>query len=136
MARYIDADKIDFRIPYYPDEDGSDALVSLKTVKRCIAMTPTEDVAPQSEVERLKQILDSYAFQYGTVTDKQKVIEEEKREAVAEILGELEKTAREIERQYTKLANKYPPHSRDETYLNGMAHGAWAVVKAIRGLKT
>lgn len=45
MARYIDAEKIDFRIPYYPDEEGCDALVSIKTVKRCIDMTPTEDVA-------------------------------------------------------------------------------------------
>ena len=46
MPRYIDADKINFRLPYFTDESG-DALVSLKTVKRCIAMTPTEDVAPK-----------------------------------------------------------------------------------------
>ena len=44
MRKYIDVEKIDFRLPYYEDEDGGDALVSLKAVKRCIAMTPSEDV--------------------------------------------------------------------------------------------
>ena len=53
MPRFIDEEKIDFRLPYYPDEDSGDTLVSLKTVKRCIAMTPTEDVVPKSEVDRL-----------------------------------------------------------------------------------
>ena len=43
MPEYIDREKIDFRLPYFTDENG-DVLVSLKTVKRCIAMTPTEDV--------------------------------------------------------------------------------------------
>ena len=51
MARYIDVDKIDFRLPHFTDDDG-DALVSLNTVKRCIAMTPSEDVVPKSEVAR------------------------------------------------------------------------------------
>ena len=55
MPRFIDEEKIDFRLPYYPDEDSGDALVSLKTVKRSIAMTPTEDVVPKSEVEVWKQ---------------------------------------------------------------------------------
>lgn len=49
MARYIDADKIDFRLPYFTDEN-SGVLVSLQAVKRCIAMTPTADVVPRAEV--------------------------------------------------------------------------------------
>jgi hypothetical protein len=52
MPRYINPKKIDFRIPCYPDDEGNDVLVSLKTVKRCIAMTPSEDVVPKSEVAR------------------------------------------------------------------------------------
>ena len=49
MARYIDADKIDFKLPYFTDDSG-DVLVSLRTVKRCIDMTPTADVVPKKEI--------------------------------------------------------------------------------------
>ena len=51
MQRYINPEKIDFRIPYYPDEEGGDALVSLRAVKQCIDATPTADVV---EVVRCK----------------------------------------------------------------------------------
>jgi hypothetical protein len=69
---------------------------------------PTEDAVPRSEVdkadqeiERLKRILNSYALQYGTVTDKQKVIGKAKQEVASEIFEELFRNWRE---QYVKLA--------------------------------
>lgn len=43
------------------------------------------------ETERLKQINNSYALQYGTVKDQQKVIDEAKSEDVKEIFEEVEK---------------------------------------------
>ena len=42
--RHIDADKIDFRIPFSLDNNG-DILIPLSAAKQAIAMTPTEDVA-------------------------------------------------------------------------------------------
>lgn len=41
--KYIDPDKIDFRLPYFTDTYG-DALVSLSAVRAAIAQTPGEDV--------------------------------------------------------------------------------------------
>jgi hypothetical protein len=38
-----------------------------------------------AEIERLKQIINSYALQYGTVTDQQKVIDKAKAEVIEEI---------------------------------------------------
>ena len=66
--------------------------------------TPAADVAPKSEVEkqkleiwrlegeieRLKHICHSYALQYGTVRDQQKVIDEAKAEVAREIFEEIE----------------------------------------------
>ena len=49
------------------------------------------DVAPRAEVERLERILNSYALQYGTVRDKQKVIDEAKSEVAREIFEEIER---------------------------------------------
>lgn len=50
MPRYINPDKIDFRLPYLTDTYG-DALVSLSAVRSAIAQTPGEDVV---EVVRCK----------------------------------------------------------------------------------
>ena len=44
----------------------------------------------KSEVERLERILNSYALQYGTVTDRQKVIDKAKCEVAREIFEEIE----------------------------------------------
>jgi hypothetical protein len=44
MKYYINRDDIDFRVPCSMDSSG-DVLVSLYTVRRCIAMTPIADVA-------------------------------------------------------------------------------------------
>ena len=46
---------------------------------------PPADVVPKSEVERLQNILDSYALQYGTVMDKHIVIERARAEVAREI---------------------------------------------------
>lgn len=70
---------------------------------RHINRIPAEDVVPKSEVEKqkleiwrlegeieqLKHICNSYALQYGTVTDQQKVIDEAKAEVAREIFGEI-----------------------------------------------
>ena len=44
MARYIDAEKIEIRVPYGYNNDG-ELLIPLAAVKQSIAQTPTEDVA-------------------------------------------------------------------------------------------
>lgn len=69
--------------------------------RNTIADAPTADVVPKSEVEaseneieRLKSILNNYALQYGTVTDKQKVIDEAKTEVAREIFAEIEQQLR------------------------------------------
>lgn len=49
------------------------------------------DVAPREEVERLERILNSYALQYGTVRDQQRVIDEAKSEVAREIFEEIRK---------------------------------------------
>ena len=63
----------------------------------CDNYIPTTDVVPKSEVEelekeveRLTNILNSYALQYGTVVDKQKVIDKAKVEVAREIFEEIE----------------------------------------------
>ena len=50
---------------------------------------PTADVVPKSEVDRLTNILDSYALQYGTVMDKHIVIEKARQEVAREIFEEI-----------------------------------------------
>lgn len=61
------------------------------TVLKEIAEAPDADVAPRAEVERLEQILNSYALQYGTVKDQQEVIDKIKRETAREIFAEIRK---------------------------------------------
>ena len=43
------------------------------------------------EIERLEHILNNYALQYGTVTDKQKVIDKAKQEAYKEVFEKISK---------------------------------------------
>lgn len=66
--------------------------------KFCANYIPTADVAPKSEVEalgreveRLTNILNSYALQYGTVKDQHEVIDKAKAEAVKEFAEYLKK---------------------------------------------
>ena len=46
----------------------------------------------EAEVERLTNILHSYALQYGTVVDKQKVIDKAKAEVAREIFEDIRET--------------------------------------------
>lgn len=63
----------------------------LAMARGVIDETPTADVVPRAEVERLEQILNSYALQYGTVKDQQEVIDKIKRETAMEMFEEIEK---------------------------------------------
>ena len=65
----------------------------------CLHFIPGADVAPKSEVEKLEKeverltnILNSYALQYGTVADKQKVIDRGKAEVAREIFEEIDES--------------------------------------------
>ena len=121
MARYIDLDKAIERIessPAFPNM-GMDGYFLRDVVCDLLKKQPTDDVAPKSDydavvsavdnstkeflklhddyqdaiqmVERLKNMLDSYAFQYGTVTDKQAIINHERAEVAREIFEEIER---------------------------------------------
>ena len=59
MARYIDADALLQKLP--------DDLPYKASVKRVLIQAPEAYVVPKSEVEKLENILNSYALQYGTV---------------------------------------------------------------------
>ena len=84
----------------------------------------------EAEVERLEQILNSYALQYGTVRDQQKVIDEAKREVAREIFEEISKAsvdwgcycvtlskgaflAEDVNRTLTELKKKYTEEVTD-----------------------
>ena len=72
----------------------------------------TSDVAPRAEVERLERILNSYALQYGTVRDKQKVIDEAKSEVASEIFEEIDRMCIDTfgnfnHRVFAELKKKY-----------------------------
>ena len=56
--RFIDANKIDFRLNFLSDQDG-DIYLALPDIKRAIAQTPTEDVV---KVVRCKNC--KYAQEY------------------------------------------------------------------------
>lgn len=45
MSRYVDAEKIELRLPTFKDGQG-EVYVPLSEVKKCISLTPTEDVVP------------------------------------------------------------------------------------------
>ena len=198
MARYIDADKLEFETKLLKDNEneltGMNGVALIgkragKTIqlyrelfKQMIENAPTEDVVPRSkveklrarafeqgkrdnvygltaeelakkceqlsieleamrgaansykmhyekakqevekadkEIERLTKILENYALQYGTVTDKQKVIEQAKQEVAREIfeefdnlivtleIGDNEKVSVLDYNKYTELKKKY-----------------------------
>ena len=110
MARYIDADKLiahlkdeikECEIPLGSRANGKSiaygTALGLKSAISFAETLSTADVAPKSEVdalekeiERLTNILNSYALQYGTATDKQKGIDKAKAEVAREIFEEVE----------------------------------------------
>ena len=93
MARYIDADElIEFITKGLNNPDitkafGYDAIEILAEIE----YAPKADVVPESEVERLQNILDSYALQYGTVMDKHVIIERARAEEAKQVLSDLKK---------------------------------------------
>ena len=108
MARYIDMDG--YRKLFDEEYKKTRRLISegethldnlaegFSEASRVIDRMPTADVVPKSEVEKLENeverlttILNSYALQYGTVADKQKVIDKAKAEVAREIFEEIEK---------------------------------------------
>ena len=117
--RYIDADKL---VELYEGSRGDEwnkktAPTSWAEAFDCaiadIDDQPTADVVSKSEVEelekeveRLTNILNSYALQYGTVADKQKVIDKAKSEVAREIFEEIEETFKKRIAFYTDMANQ------------------------------
>lgn len=101
MPRYIDADAANEKIDNVQNSlESNDDKVwyknkpyykGLAMARGVIDETPTADVVPRAEVERLEQILNSYALQYGTVKDQQEVIDKIKRETAREIFAEIRK---------------------------------------------
>ena len=106
MPRHIDAEKIDFRLPYFEDENG-DALVSLRAVKQCIDATPSEDVVPREELDAMRGAANSYKMHYETA----------KAEVVGKIFDEMERLMEnnevwfrqtdEMREEFAELKKKY-----------------------------
>mgnify|MGYP003537582766 CR=1 FL=1 len=86
--RYIEADKL---LESVTKDDFNDWL-DYDIFQHLVEETPTADVVPKSEVERLEHILNSYALQYGTVKDQQAVIDKAKAEVAREILDWIERS--------------------------------------------
>ena len=59
MARYIDVEKVELKGLALFDEN-LDVLVPLSVVRKALQMTPTADVAPRAEVDRLQEEADRY----------------------------------------------------------------------------
>lgn len=62
----------------------------LPTMRIDLQMANTRVYEADAEVERLERICNSYALQYGTVTDQQKVIDKAKAEIAREIFEEMQ----------------------------------------------
>ena len=105
MARNVDADKLNKDILASWDKNYHVTLEARQVHRQehhhlmsIIEKQPSADVVPKSEVEKLEAevvrittILNSYALQYGTVVDKQKVIDKAKAKVAREIFEEIEK---------------------------------------------
>lgn len=98
MARYIDADKLLeilneellYESSMFSQEQEEYLRRGLRIAINDVKRFPAVDVVPKSEVEELTRILNSYALQYGTVRDQQKVIDQAKTEVAREIFAEVE----------------------------------------------
>ena len=85
--------------------------IYLKAIER-VKELPIVDVVPKSEVDRLTNILDSYALQYGTVMDKHIVIEKVRQEVAREIFEEIE----------TVFTVKYPMCTNPVLVLDSLSY--------------
>ena len=111
MPRYTDIDllidKVEETNWYHINKNGelvvganSETDIPLykhSDITRVLAEAPVIDVVPEREVERLKRICNSYALQYGTVRDQQKVIDEAKREVARKIFKEIKELLKIVE---------------------------------------
>ena len=80
----------------------------------------SEVEALEKEVERLTNILNSYALQYGTVADKQKLIDGVKAEVAREIFEEIEEEIEAaLNNNYTKLKDCGAERVLFFEYVNG-----------------
>ena len=109
MARYIDADALKERLKDFSKRCRDGRKQGVDFVLDCVLPDiSTADVASRSEVEalekeidRLKNILDYYALQYGTVKSQQQVIDRAKSEVAREIFEEIDK-------RFETLLESYP----------------------------
>ena len=86
MARYIDADKIDYKfIMVGMDENAGYKAVAFESD---IDEMPTEDVAPKSEGDLYKKLNDELEDELASTYDK---LENAKAEVAREIFEEIEK---------------------------------------------
>lgn len=133
---------------------------AIKTIKNI----PTEDVVPRSEVEekqiqlevlydnvvkletkldqadqeeeRLKRILNNYALQYGTVTDKQKVIDKAKQDVAREMIEEFEKEIKlDLQNNYTERAKQRALYNFANDDYDGKILALLAISEFIAQLK-
>ena len=76
-------------------KDGCDGCLEYicKEALDLIKRQKSEVEKLEAEVERLTTILNSYALQYGTVVDKQKVIDKAKAEVAREIFEDIKKVS-------------------------------------------
>ena len=72
-------------------EEHSDLIVEKDKLFDIAEKQKLEIWRLEGEIERLKRICNSYALQYGTVTDQQKVIDKAKAEVANQIFEEIER---------------------------------------------
>jgi hypothetical protein len=84
MPRYIDADRLMTKI----HELYVQPNIELWQVVKCVGNSPTADVVPWSEVEKLKDEIDRLKYNLKAVIEE---IPETKREVAREIFAEIEK---------------------------------------------
>lgn len=85
--RHIDADKIDFRIPFSLDNNG-DILIPLSAAKQAIAMTPTESVVGLEDARKAfaEYIREMTVSKFGT-SEECKIARMAVKNAVNYVLG-------------------------------------------------
>ena len=125
MARYIDADELLNKLP--------DDLPYKASVKRVLMQAPTAEVVAESEVERLKHILNSYALQYGTVTDQHEVIDKVKTEVATEIFEGIEQEIAEALKSNYRVLEEYDD-GRCNEYILELVNRVKGKIDALRGI--
>lgn len=153
MPRYINLDVIIAKLD--ADTEDPNEMFPIHWIKTFLNMQPTANVVANSEyyavvsavdnikkeflklhdqyqeqkteIERLERICNSYALQYGTVRDQQKVIDKAKDEVAKEIFEEIEKI---LDRNHFDTPFEYyagylssPIRSLKKKYTEGESNG-------------